>query len=276
MIRTKKINNVSVCKLPIEHVDIKKTKGYKMFPEIYSNIFIVARKRSGKTNLIYNIIKKTTDKDTEIHIFCSTCLKDRAWIEIIKYLEKKGYVIYTHTSIYGEDGENLVQQFMDENNKEDSEEDEEIIENNCSYIKIQNDIEEEEEDLPKKRKKKYISPEHLLIFDDISTELKDRRLNALYKQNRHYRSKIITSTQNLNDILPESRKQQDVWVLMKGLNKEKLDVIYRDADISTSYPLFKTVYDYATNNPYSFLYINTRDDTFRKNFDEMIEIKEDI
>jgi len=271
-ISVKKLNDIKVSRLQIPHVNIKETKGWKLFPEIYSNIYIVARKRSGKTNLVYNVIKKTTDKDTEIHIFCSTCLKDKAWIEIIKYLEKRGNIVHKHTSIV-EDGVNLVEQFMMDNmeSKSDVEEESES-EEEVKFISI-DDCEKEEKPTPvrKKRKKKYISPEHCLIFDDLSTELKDRHLNALYKQNRHYKAKCISSSQNLNDLLPMSRKQQDYWIIMKGMNINKLETIHKDADVSMDFKSFKKVYDYATKKPYSFLYIDTRTDTYRKNFDELIQ-----
>ena len=109
------INDFQVGKLRVPHVDKSRVKGNKLFDEIYSNINLVARKRSGKTNLIYNILKKCSDKNTQIHIFCSTCLKDRAWVQIIKFLESRGNPVITHTSIVDEDGVNHVEQFMIDN-----------------------------------------------------------------------------------------------------------------------------------------------------------------
>lgn len=272
MLKTSKINDFKVSKLRIPHVEKSRVKGNKLFDEIYSNIYLVARKRSGKTNLIYNILKKCSNKETQIHIFCSTCLKDRAWIEIIKYLENKGNIVHKHTSIVNEDGINLVEKFMLDNSVQvSSESDSEESDSDYGYLEI-GKPDPEEKKKRKKRKPKWIAPDHILIFDDLSTELKDKHLSALYKQNRHYRAKVITSSQGLLDIPPMSRKQQDYWILMKGLNLEKLEIVYKDADIGIPFKQFLQVYKEATQKPYSFLYIDTRTDAYRSCFDTQITI----
>tara|TARA_R110001606_G_scaffold228669_1_gene376662 strand:+ start:262 stop:1086 length:825 start_codon:yes stop_codon:yes gene_type:complete len=266
------INDFQVGKLRVPHVDKSRVKGNKLFDEIYSNINLVARKRSGKTNLIYNILKKCSDKNTQIHIFCSTCLKDRAWVQIIKFLESRGNPVITHTSIVDEDGVNHVEQFMLANSARDETTDEESSESeDYGFLEI-NKPSEPVPKARKKRKPKWIAPDHILIFDDLSTELKDKHLSALYKQNRHYRAKVITSSQGLLDIPPMSRKQQDYWILMKGLNQEKLEIAYKDADVGIPFKQFLKVYKEATVKPYSFLYIDTRTDTYRSCFDKKIEI----
>ena len=271
MLKSKKLNNFTVKKLPVPHVDKSRVKGNKLFDEIYANINIVARKRSGKTNLIWNILKKCSDKNTQIHIFCATCFKDSCWIQIIKYLENRGNPVFKHTSIVSENGENLIEKFMIDygqetlSNTDDSEES-----SDYGYLQIGKPDEEERKKKKKKRKPKYVSPDHILIFDDLSTELKNKFLTALYKQNRHYKSKIITSSQSLFDIPPSSRKQQDYHILMKGLNIEKLEIAYKDADVGIPFKQFLQVYKEATQKPYSFLYIDTRTDTYRSCFDRQI------
>jgi predicted transcriptional regulator len=273
-LKTKRLNDVSVKKLRVPHVDKSKVKGNKLFDEIFANVNIVARKRSGKTNLIYNILKKCSNKTTAIHIFCSTCLKDRAWVEIIKFLESRGNPVYTHTSIVDEEGLNLVEQFMIDNSARDdtdSNSDSSSSED-YGYLEINKPDEEEKKKKRKPRKPKWVAPDHILIFDDLSTELKDKHLSALYKQNRHYRAKVITSSQGLLDIPPMSRKQQDYWILMKGLNQEKIEIAHKDADIGIPFNQFQKVYKEATIKPYSFLYIDTRTDTYRTCFDTQIMI----
>ena len=272
MLKSKKLNDFKVKKLPIPHIDKSRVKGNKLFDEIYANINIVARKRSGKTNLIWNILKKCSDKKTHIHIFCSTCFKDHAWIQIIKYLENRGNPVFKHTSIE-EEGINLVENFMnDYGQKDDTEEDTESESSDYGFLEIGKPEEDEKKKKRKKKKPKWIAPDHILIFDDLSTELKNRFLSALYKQNRHYRAKILTSSQALHDIPPASRKQQDYWVLMKGLNQEKLEIAHKDADVGIPFKQFQEVYKEATQKPYSFLYIDTRTDTYRSNFDRQITV----
>jgi len=57
MIRIKKINNEKVKAIPIETVSPDKIKGSAIFPDLYCNIFLVARKKSGKTSTIFKILK---------------------------------------------------------------------------------------------------------------------------------------------------------------------------------------------------------------------------
>lgn len=64
------------------------------------------------------------------------------------------------------------------------------------------------EDEPKEKKKKskkskYLAPEYMIIFDDLSSELKSRSLLSLLKFNRHFKAKLIISSQWLHDLLPE-------------------------------------------------------------------------
>jgi hypothetical protein len=92
--------------------------------------------------------------------------------------------------------------------------------------------------------------------------------------NRHYRAKIIISSQYLNHLLPESRKQIDVWMLFKGHPEKKLEEIYNDADISIPFDDFLALYKKATKHKFSFLYINTRGDEFRRNFNEQFVFHE--
>ena len=274
MIKVKRLNDFKVQKLKLPNVNKEKWIGRKLFKEPFCNINIVARKMSGKTNLIYNILKKCSNKHTEIHIFCSTCLKDRSWIEIIKYLENRGNVVHKHTSIF-EDGDNLIERFMLENNidEEEDEEDEivHVIEEK-KYVPSYVDFEEEEVVVkkPKKKKKGRLAPEHIIIFDDLSGEMRNKSIDSLYKANRHYKLMTISSSQSSFQLTNSSRKQQDYWIIMKGMNLEKLKEVHKDADVGVKFDNFLEIYKYATMRPYSFLYIDTRDDSFRSNFDNQL------
>ena len=172
-------------------------------------------------------------------------MRDCGWVEALDRLENKGYSIEKHTSMTA-DGINLIEQFLDEANSDSLEEQE------------------------KARRK--ISPEYIFIFDDLAHEIRNSKaLSLLYKTNRHYKAMTITSSQYAYDLPPMSRKQMDYWLVFGGQNKEKLESIYRDADVSVPYERFEAVYQVATKEKYSFLYIDTRTDTFRKNFN--VEIK---
>jgi hypothetical protein len=127
---------------------------------------------------------------------------------------------------------------------------------------------DEAEDNPKKKKKrpKYRAPEYIIVLDDLSAELKSRSLVALLKMNRHFKAKIIISSQYLNDLVPESIKQLDVFCLFKSFTDDKLFEIWQKTDLSIEFSVFEKLYKDATKEKYSFLYVDTRHDEYRKQF----------
>ncbi len=291
MISLKQINNKVVKAIPIPaDLDKRPIKGYDICNELYANIFLTAKKKSGKTSALFKIMKDCSVKDTHIIVFCSTIFKDENWIEIRKYFEKKGNDIQVFTSIY-EDGEDQLAKLIDQLSKEAEEKDndEKELDEPLPEIDICDDILnrltnasspanpngytlpkdiEPEEEKKKKRKSKYRAPEYMIIFDDLSSELKSRSLLDLLKKNRHYKSKLIISSQWLHDLLPESRKQLDVFLIFKGFPIKKMQEIYKDCDSSLPFDIFYKIYRKSTKLPHSFMYIDTRSDKFRCNFDQ--------
>ena len=127
----------------------------------------------------------------------------------------------------------------------------------------------------KKRKNLENQNDYIIVFDDLSSELKSRSLLSLLKQNRHYKSKVILSSQYLNDLLPESRKQMDLFLIFKGFPIKKMQEIYKDCDSGIPFELFLKIYQKATKKPHSFMYIDSRSDQFRRNFNEQFLISND-
>lgn len=268
------INNQTVSPIPMfggEKPDSRPIKGAELFPEIYSNIFICSKKKTGKTSVIFKILKDCVGKDTNIIVFCSTLHKDASYKNIRKYFEAKGNNFIGYTS-FKEDGQDqlfeLVKHLQDKAEKDDEEEEKEV-----PKIKPENILnfgEPEEDDKPKKkRKEKFKSPEYIVVCDDISGELRNNpALESLLKANRHYKMKVIVSSQYPNDLLPSMIKQMDYILLFRSHSIEKLQKLYKDADLSTPFSVFYKMYKYATSKPYSFLYIDTNNDEFRENFNK--------
>lgn len=254
----KRINHEKVKAVPlIGGADTRTVKGANLFSEVYANIFLCAKKKSGKSSVVYKIVKDCCNSNTKVLAFCSTLYKDNVWKQIRILCEKKGIQFIGHTSLK-EDKADILEEFLiSEAVPEDT-----IKETKKEKLVLFDDDDEDE----KPRKSKYLAPEWLIILDDLSTELKSKSVEALLKKNRHLKSKVIISSQYLNDLRPESRKQMDYFLIFKGQNKEKLETIYRDADIGVLYEEFVDLYAKATDENYSFLYIDTRNDSFRKGF----------
>jgi len=293
MISLKQINSKYVNAIPIPDEDIRPIKGYDICEEVYANIFLCAKKKSGKTSALFKIMKECCVKKTIIYIFCSTAYKDKNWIQIRKYFKNKGMELHVFTSIF-EDGEdqlaNLIEDLKQEakeaeeaqDQEQEKENEEEPDVNRCDdilgkleqmYIRsssrgIPKDKEEQDEEEPKrKRKSKYLAPEYMIIFDDLSSELKSKSLLSLLKFNRHFKSKLIISSQWLHDLLPESRKQIDLFLIFRGFPPKKLAEIYKDCDSGIPFETFLKLYQKATEKKHSFLYVDSRSDSFRQNFD---------
>ncbi len=291
MISLKQINAQHVKAIPIPDEDKRPIKGNDICEIIYANIFLCAKKHSGKTSALFKILKECAVRKTVIIVFCSTIYKDKNWIQIRKYFEKKSMDIRIFTSIF-EDGEDQINKLINELNEEAKEsegvkhEEQEPVEpvDRCDDIlnrlaNMQSVIsfpQPEEEPIKKKKGKKckYQAPEYIIIFDDLSSELKSQSLLTLLKKNRHFRTKLIISSQWLHDLLPESRKQLDLFLIFKGFPEKKLAEIYKDCDSGIPFETFHHIYKKSTKNPFSFLYIDTRSDSYRRNFDQQFIIND--
>jgi len=288
--------------------DTRLPKGYKMFQEPLPNIGIIAKKKSGKTNVVVNIVKECADKDTHVFVLASTANKDPLFLALKKWCKKHEipYSAQTEIKSTDENGKksDFFENFMREMGEADEEEDEtesedeeakhprmsnygHVPEESCSESDY-SDYDSDESDGVRKLnygkkydrpdvkfvknksslqpKKPYTTPEVIIITDDLSNELKTPSLRAFFKRNRHYKCMNIISTQWLQDLLPESLKQFDYLLLFKGLTDEKLEKVKNDADLSIDLEKLKAIYKSATSQPYCFLYIDTRVEQYRKNF----------
>jgi hypothetical protein len=321
-ITLKKINNEEVVPLKTAGgADNRPIKGEKLFSEVFANVYLCARKKSGKTVVISKIIQECAGRGTTVLAFVSTINKDKNWLAIRKWCEKhkiafegfpsiKEHKIdflekFLHrleeeaeeeilgpesepeeatrgsTKTYKGGGSQAINFFGGKKGAEDydsaesdesSADDEEMF----SGGKAAAEQAMAEKRLFDKRARTslikrdpYQAPEYMLIFDDLSHELKLPSLVSLLKKNRHYKLKVLLSSQYLNDLKPESIKQLDYLLLFKGQSDDKLQKVIRDADLAIDLSTLKTIYDDATREDFGFLYVDVRNDQFRKNFSKM-------
>jgi predicted AAA+ superfamily ATPase len=113
--KSTKINNAEIILPTLDIID-KKWKGKKILDLQYWVMAILSKRRSGKSTLIYNLIKQFANKNTIILFFCPTFHKDSTYGAIKKYLDEReiNYEIFSH---FIEDGCNHIDEFLDANNK---------------------------------------------------------------------------------------------------------------------------------------------------------------
>ena len=96
--QTKQINDIQ--NKPVIHLALEPTEilGYNYFSNLYSNIYICSKRKSGKTTIIYNILKLCVSKRTNVVFFCTTIHRDSTYKKILEMLEKKkvNVVSYDH------------------------------------------------------------------------------------------------------------------------------------------------------------------------------------
>jgi len=280
----RKINNLQVKAAPKwGGEDPRPPRGEALFERPFTNIFYCAKKHSGKTSNIFFTLRKIMGKNTKLIVFCSTVHKDPSWVFIIKYFKAKGIDVETHTSLKEEGHDLLDLQVRKLENEIDPEEDEEEeippkeilkqkgagIMNTILLHNLPPEITGAGE--KKERKSKYNERKYIWVLDDLSTELKSLSLVGLLKKSRHFGT-VLMSSQYYLDIKPESRAQIDYFLIYGGQREDKLEAIYKDADLSIEYDEFIKLYNVATEDKYSFLYVDVRDVQFRKNFNTELEI----
>jgi hypothetical protein len=271
----KKINNNKV-EIPQLDTTKKKYKGDDLFDIQYFCMTLLGKRRSGKSSLIYTLLKKFTTKKTIVLFFVPTFHKDKTYEPIRKYLEKNKITYDAYSSVE-EDGVNMIETFMEVNSgfnedkkKEIKEENKPVIENPCKF-----ECDEEKKNKNKKRKKEETPPEYFIIFDDMSGYLRKPSVLKLIKNSRHFRAKIVISTQSVSDVHPHVFGQMDYIALFKNFNEDSLDFLYEKIQLGITLEEFKKLYYYVTsqtfgNNYNCFLLIHMADETFYMNLDKQV------
>lgn len=276
MIKLRKINDVSVEPLNIPKVEPCNIRGKDLFENLHPNILLLARKNSGKTTVLYKILKKCADKNTKVFIFCSTVYNDPSYGEIVKMFQKKKIQFEAFTDIVEGKGARAINHLtaiVDEFKKAE----------NATETLFKGKGEEEpkeikflmfggEEKVKKEKKPKKLTPKYIFVFDDMSEDLRDPSVEYLLKKNRHLGIMNIISTQSYKDITPSAWKQIDYALLFKNLDEETLSDIRTRLTLPTKLPEFIEIYKTAIDGNYNFLYIDKGKVEYRQNFCSKIEI----
>lgn len=281
---TKKINNLNVKAAPKwGGIDPRPPRGQQLFDDPFSNCYLSAKKKSGKTSNLFFILRKIMGPKTKLIVYCSTVHKDASWRFIIKYFKAKGIDVEVHTSLK-ENGIDLLEAQVKKLENEIEPEDQDVEElkpaekikqkgNGIMNAILAHNLPPEITGLGKKKEKKskYNERKYVWVLDDLSTELRTKSLPGLLKKSRHFGCCLISSQYYL-DIDPQSRAQLDYLLVYGGAREDKLEAMWKDADLTVDYPEFKKLYEDATEEPYNFLYVDIRKSEFRKNFNTSYEI----
>ena len=141
-----------------------------------------------------------------------------------------------------------------------------------AFIEHSNDMNDVLEDINnynKKRDKKV-----LIIFDDMIADImRSKKFKAIIKELfircRKLNISIVFITQSYFSTPKDARLNSTHYILMKMGNKKELKSVAEENSGHLDFKDFLKIYNYCTNEPYSFMMVDTRPTapvTFIKNF----------
>ena len=243
---------------PIELKDytVKQSK-FEVVPKIPMRSLILAPSGGGKTvliqNLIMNIYKGCFNR---IFIFSPSINVDYTWQPVKKYIQEE-------MKVFESDKEKI---YFD---KFDVAELSKIIDTQHKIIQY----------LKKNDRKSLFSI--LVIIDDFAdnhTVSHHPLINSLFTRGRHNSISTIVSTQKFRAISNIIRVNATELYVFRLRNYADLESFIEE--VSAIYPkkTILEIYNMATDEPYSFLYVNLRakkkGDTFYIRFEKRIEIED--
>jgi hypothetical protein len=122
------------------------------------------------------------------------------------------------------------------------------------------------------------TPSILIIFDDMANEKKFLNSDTYLKlhiMNRHYNISVISLYQSYMKAPRSCRIQIDGLFYFKGKESETTRISEEHCPAGYTEKEFRQLVNYATKEPYSFLYINydvDHKDRYRKRFYEIMEL----
>ena len=238
----------------IEPIKLKnytsKQSKYAQCAKLPMRSIVLGPSGSGKTILLQNMILDIYDGCFDkIYIFSPSVNLDHTWLPVKEYIKKQ-------LKIKDDDKEDPV--YFDEYNSEDLLN---IIE---TQIKITNYM---------KQQKKTKMFNVLVIVDDFadnpSFSRNSKLLHALYTRGRHAFLSTITATQVLVALSPVIRKNAIEMYIYKLRNYRDLESVIEELSALAPKQVLMEMYNAATDEPYSFWYINL----MAKNINNMLYVR---
>ena len=295
MFKTKKINKINITPVVNQKFDPKTVHGYEWFHNPYNNVAVVGRTRVGKTNVVYRVLESTIQPKTNVIIFCPSVNTDGTYKLMKKMLKKKkvNLKVYEH---FQEDGVNHIENLVDLLGKDD------MVGNGGNQEEVRGKIDLSMDEIlfgdnptvvttldknkeisgygkPKKIKKPKgkLSPEYVIIIDDLTSLCRDKSITRLLCKSRHMKMRIFINIHSITDLMPAAFGQLSNILLFPNINRDRIEQISEKCGLTFKEDTNKRsvlwdLYEDATKEPYNFLYCDTRDMEYKKNFDEIYQV----
>jgi len=248
----------SIKPIALKDFECKQSK-YEMVPRIPMRSLILAPSGGGKTVLLQNMILDIyRDCFSRIYIFSPSIDVDTTWLPVKKYIESEMKVKHTDEEpiYFNHYDPEALHKIIDTQHK--------VIE----YMK-------------KRNIKKLFSI--LVVVDDFADSPEISRhskiLHGLYTRGRHNSISTITSTQKFAAIANIIRVNATELFVYRLRNYRDLETFLEEVSAVVDKKTLMQIYNLATSEPYSFLYVNLRAKTkngiFHIRFEKKIEIEDE-
>jgi ABC-type dipeptide/oligopeptide/nickel transport system ATPase component len=236
---------------------VKQSK-YDMVGKLPIRSVILGPSGSGKTVLLQNMILDIyRDCFNRIYIFSPSIEVDHTWQPVKDYISK-------HMNVQHTDKEPIYFDHYDP-------------EALANIIDTQHKI----TDYMKKQNKRKLY-QILIIVDDFADDPSFSRhsklLHALYTRGRHNMISTITATQKFSSIHPIIRVNATSLFVYRLRNYKDLETFVEEVSAVADKKTILELYNIATSEPYSFLYVNLvakdKNDMFFVRFDKKLQIED--
>jgi hypothetical protein len=223
---------------PIDEIHYKlKQSKYSVVGKLPQRAILLAPSGSGKTVLLQNMILDIyRDCFEMIYIFSPSIMVDDSWKPVKDYIKKRN-----------ENKDHIEEKiYFDDYN---STELETIIKNQHDLIQIQKS---------EKHKELY---QILIIIDDMADNptftRSSKLLHSLYTRGRHIGITTITSVQKFSALHPTIRVNATSYYCFRLRNYQDLELFLTELGaLVKNKKIIYEVYKKATDEPYSFLFVN--------------------
>jgi hypothetical protein len=290
-----KIKDLVVTKLETKEEYSHPDSYHENLPQHAFTMLIIAPKGSGKTNLICNLIlKHYKGYFHRILISSPTVNNDEKWdlVKKTKHVLAENKKLEQELNSMKVKGKKLKVVFKDSMSLQEQITEKEGWDGNIpeedffadidripSLIKSQQDILDRLKDLGVNEKRRYIIDRQLLIMDDQAGMFRQgihSPLTNFVIKHRHTSTSVIVVTQAYKAIPKTIRSNCNAVIIFDIPNKSEMQAIYEENPNGLSYKDWEKLYQHATSEAYSFLYINTKfpkGERMFKNFDVQLQMK---
>ena len=243
--------------IKVKEYETKQSK-YEMAPRLPFDPSFLHRLGVGRTILLQNMVLDIyRDCFSRIYIFSPSIDVGSTWRPVKDYIEKSMKVRHT-------DEEPI---YFDHYNPDD-------------LVKIIHTQHKVSEYMKKKEYKKLYSI--LVIVDDFADEPSFSRhsklLHSLYTRGRHNSISTITATQAFTALSTLIRKNATELYIYRLRSNKDLETFIEEVSALYDKKTLLEIYNAATSEPYSFLYVNLRAknkaDMFYMNFSRKITVED--